>query len=378
MTVWRQTLFPPLKLESDDHLLLDILRVASSFAIVIYHFRDQFDASIWPWVTSPGLDNLSLAVDLFFVISGFIIASVYAGRLRSRDDYRAFMIKRFARIYPLHAATLLVFVGLGALYWLGVYQPNHPGAFDARCLPSNLLLVHSLNVCSGLTFNAVSWSISAEMLLYLAFPLMLPLVRRPILLAMAITSSLALVATLGAWSDWDWTRATFDWGILRAIPAFMIGVLAWRMKPVLVRLPAASILFWLTVMIVIIGLIAGWSRHLLLAGVYLIAILGVAASQRPVGRWVRRIAPLGQLTYSIYMLHPILNTIALGFVGGRVLGLTQTGLLVLAIVTMFALVPIAWISLSMFEMPMRRAITRWGVRHRNAGDEGREPPAQVW
>src|SRR5258708_20052461 len=53
-----------------------------------------------------------LFVDLFFILSGFIIATVYGRRIRTSPDAISFMILRFFRLYPLHFATLLFLVAL--------------------------------------------------------------------------------------------------------------------------------------------------------------------------------------------------------------------------------------------------------------------------
>src|SRR3546814_4343079 len=76
--------FPKLRSESDQLLRLDSLRFIAAVMVVIYHFRNQ-----WVFASGPGwkmarFDSMSLAVDLFFIISGIVITFVYE-RQRSEE-----------------------------------------------------------------------------------------------------------------------------------------------------------------------------------------------------------------------------------------------------------------------------------------------------
>src|SRR5690606_39856368 len=53
-----------------------------------------------------------LFVDYFFVLSGFVIAHAYAGRLATARDGRRFMVRRLGRVWPLHVLVLAAFIGL--------------------------------------------------------------------------------------------------------------------------------------------------------------------------------------------------------------------------------------------------------------------------
>ncbi len=58
--------------------------------------------------TLPPFANISLWVDFFFVLSGFVIAHAYLDRLRTGLGLGTFMVRRFARLYPLHLFTLIL------------------------------------------------------------------------------------------------------------------------------------------------------------------------------------------------------------------------------------------------------------------------------
>lgn len=119
-------------------------------------------------------------VDLFFVLSGFIISYAYSAReIRSNmADYRRFIWFRFARIYPNHLATLMLLVALvlgSHVFHYSVPYENYPWSG----LPAQLTMTHVWPFAYGGRWNLPSWSISAEWFAYLAvFPVCQLLLNR--------------------------------------------------------------------------------------------------------------------------------------------------------------------------------------------------------
>ncbi|HZB90802.1 MAG TPA: hypothetical protein VE397_05130, partial [Stellaceae bacterium] len=73
---------------------------------------------------------------------------------------------------PLHWATLsFVILFATASVALRIHI-NNPEVFELRCLPANALLLHATGLCPHPSFNVLSWSISAEMCMYLLTPLL--------------------------------------------------------------------------------------------------------------------------------------------------------------------------------------------------------------
>ena len=99
---------PATAAEGERFRSLDALRGIAALAIVVYHLDDRLGWPFW-------FDNFYLGVDLFFVLSGFIIYAVYGDAIESGSAYARFLWLRIARIYPLHLATLLGFVVLQAV-----------------------------------------------------------------------------------------------------------------------------------------------------------------------------------------------------------------------------------------------------------------------
>jgi len=347
-----------LKLESDRMIYLDLLRIASSYMIIVYHFQQQLAIGQAAGALRERLEGFMLAVDLFFFISGFVIASVYTGRLANLSDFRGFMVKRIARLVPLHWATFAVFAIFGILYATGLRSSNHPEIYAWRCAIPNALLLHAFGFCSSLTFNYVSWSISAEMGMYLCFPLLAVIVARRWLappLALAIVAGLTWVSQR---SGWSWLEWTFDGGVVRALPTFLLGMIAFQHRALLGRIPWAAGWLGLACVAFLAGCMLTWSKLWLLPIVYTIALLGIAASEQPSSRWARRLAPLGQLTYSLYMLHPLVQAVVLTGIGATALKLRDTSMNLFVLAVAALMLPIAWASLVLFERPARRWLTK--------------------
>lgn len=347
-----------LTLESDRMIHLDLLRIASSYMIILYHFQTQMDLGPATAAVRASLEGFTLGVDLFFFLSGFVISSVYLGRITSLADFGNFMGKRVARLLPLHWATFAVFAVFGTLNATGYLPSNHPELYDVRCVAPNLLLLHAFGTCSGLTFNYVSWSISAEMGMYLLFPVLAIVAARRRLSLLVVAALLALLTAASYRTGWSWLEWSFDWGVLRALPTFLLGMISFHYRGPLGRLPWAAGWLLVACLAFLAGCLLHWPKLALLPLVYLVAALGIAASEQPSSHTARRLAPLGQLTYSLYMLHPLVQSVLLTGVGATFLKLRgwQMNLFVLAAITL--MLPIAWLSLVVFERPARRWLTR--------------------
>jgi peptidoglycan/LPS O-acetylase OafA/YrhL len=165
--------------------LLDIIRGFASLAVVVWHY--QYFFYIAPDTLPPGFTRdiqplyplLFLgyeygfrAVQLFFVLSGFVFFFQYSDAIRTRSVSPAkFFVLRFSRLYPLHFATLIV-VALGQVYSRGIDGQNiiYP-CNDGLHFGLHIFLVMEWMPLDRLchSFNFPTWSISVEMLLYAIF-----------------------------------------------------------------------------------------------------------------------------------------------------------------------------------------------------------------
>jgi peptidoglycan/LPS O-acetylase OafA/YrhL len=179
------------------------------------------------------IKNSFIFVDFFFVLSGFVIAHAYAGALKDGDGTLRFFIRRFGRLYPLHAFVLLLFFvseagkAVAVSYGVAASVPPFSDKTTLGALAANLALVHSLGLYDHLTWNFPSWSISVEFysnLLYgLLFAGFLQLARVPYHVKAVTLVVFGFAASL--WFIADGRVMTFDAGIFRCIYGFFLGTL---------------------------------------------------------------------------------------------------------------------------------------------------------
>ena len=288
-------------------------RGIGAIGIALGHFGIATDA-----FAGGRLEPLRQVVDMFFVFSGLVIAQAYGHKLRRPSAFPEYVIRRFGRIWPLQAATLVVLVAyelakLLAARLSGRTFSSPPFAANGidiiGAIPTNFLLIQSLGIHDRETWNFPSWSLSVEFasyVLFAAFCLLRPASRRTLtLLAIAAaTSVLMLVAPYGM-------RSTFDYGFFRCLIGFLVGTLCYDVA-VRWRLPAFShpslvegamvglLVCW---MILSAGTVAVFASPL----VFSLLIVVFAAEAGAISRVLltRPAQLLAEWSFAIYMTHAI-------------------------------------------------------------------------
>ncbi len=306
---------------------LTSLRYCAAIWVVFYHFS-HFTGSValqeFPLVASG-----YLGVDFFFILSGFVLTHVYQPQIASgRFDYWAFISKRFARIYPMHAATLVAFIGIGMATRAGFYVSpwasgvSFAGVDDAmlfRALVANITLIHAWGSTSYLFFNQPSWSISAEWFAYLMFPVLILIRRLPPRtdggkLIVVATMFLLVAGGIAVVQHGELTRLSWNVGILRIFPEFLLGMSLHRFGENRSAGPrGASIGLFLSLALVVAALMTGAAAPALAIPLATLAVFGLAGivffaadadrhgTLRPLGRTLP--VYLGEISYSVYMVH---------------------------------------------------------------------------
>lgn len=363
---------------------LTALRFFAAFWVVMYHYWPKLDLggaeALRPAVVAKGY----LGVEVFFVLSGFILCHVYLGAVESgRFRYGDFIRARFARVYPLHLFTLL---GVGALAFaatlagMGVGE----GVVSWPALPANVLMVHAWGLAPEAAWNHPSWSISAEWFAYLSFPAFaagaMALRGRPNLaVALAVALLFGLYAGFEAATGELLTEATVAWGALRIVPCFTYGCalfLLWRSGAVESRAQAwTGVALSLAALGLTTALRAPDAATVTAAGALIFSLAGLW-SHSPEGAFTGPLSRvgtyLGEISYSIYM---IVIPWALVFVNGaaKVLDLPgETLPLPVWLLMTGALIPLAALSYHLVEKPARRWLRgrRLGEPHPMAATGG--------
>lgn len=300
---------------------LTSVRAIAAWWVVLFHTREQFAAISSAWVLRV-IGSGYIGVDLFFILSGFVIELNYGGRIAGGfDAWAEFLKRRFARIYPLHFVVLCAMVS----YALVVYA--HSGRltanFDFSTLPAHFLLVQSWGVDSALRWNDPAWSISAEMMAYLLFPFTAFLARpRNWPLAVQLFAVVTLVGLL--WLGLriagvsEIGQGVSLVGLWRCVTEFAIGVTLCgiflaRRDRIPAQVPLALLLG--AIALAIAGVALDISDAISVPLAFSLLILSIAfASAR--GRTILDAAPLvylGDISYSTYLAHFFLLVLAKGF-----------------------------------------------------------------
>ncbi len=270
------------------------------------------------------LEPAALLVDLFFVLSGIVIAQVYTTKLSRPSAVPEYLVRRAGRIWPVQAFTLAILVTYELVkLFLQTFAGKHfssppfsPDGLDTvPAIFTNLFLVQSLGMHDRETWNFPSWSLSVEFFTYSLFALLclLPALPRRMLALGGVVASLLVLALIAPYH----MRSTFDYGVFRCIAGFFAGTLChdalvrWRVPkwhaPTLVEVAT----------IVLFGI---WISHApnnpigFAAPVVICGLITVFVQERGLLSRLLLTKPLqamADLSFAIYMVHALVLMLVL-------------------------------------------------------------------
>jgi peptidoglycan/LPS O-acetylase OafA/YrhL len=335
-----------------------------------------------------------LGVDLFFVLSGFVLGWTWLERFRSPTfaTFGRFVALRLARLWPVHLALLAVLatvVVFGARVGVRVRPPE---AFRAGDLVQQLLLVHAFGA-SRPAWNVVSWSISAEWAAYLAFPAIAALVVRLRTPRAALgTAALALlVGELGrAWLHRGAIDLAYHGALLRVGGPVVAGVALARVRVLRVerarglgvdapaaaragRLARAAAIVVASVVVVLLGVRGPTPLVIPLFAILVYALAAIPAARAGL-LGASPMQRLGELSYSLYMVQGV-SVFALGKLAAvdRFVGAPLSARLSVLAVHLFGTIALAIALRTLVEEPARKALRRAPERPREAPARPRAP-----
>lgn len=300
------------------------------------------------------LDFFQLGVDLFFVISGFVMVIVSRGRFQDSVQAQRFLFNRVSRIYPTYWLYYLLTLAVFLL---------QPGMVNSSHGESNLLLSFFLLPSDKVLLVMVAWSLVFELWFYLVFSAFLPLRERWLPAALAVWALILLV--FNSLQDWrDYSPAVqimlhphaLEFIAGAALALFFYSRHSARLPD---RLVWSMLLLATLVGMPLIGYLHlyeshGLARMLAVALVFGALVLGMVLLER---RGHLRLNPalvaIGDMSYTIYLSH----LLVLGVIG-RVwswLGpwpgsyLDNFGF---ALLMMAAVVCYGWVGYRLFEKPI--------------------------
>jgi len=272
-----------------------------------------------------------LFVDLFFVLSGFLIFTAYSGKLENGHAVRSFLIRRFGRLFPLLIFATLAFVGLQNLIIFAKSQAiahgyasffRAPGLLEYQIptvaeIVSTLTLTHSLGLFDDLILNYASWSISTEFYAYVLFAALCFLLKgRTRIIAFAIISITAFLVTvwaslvihqcLQAGRCFD---VSYDFGFTRCISSFLLGALTCHFSRSLQFDPNKLQFVALTILTAIFSMVDAYPWVAFgFSSACCLFILSISKDTGFLSPLLnsKPFQVLGERSYSIYMMHPII------------------------------------------------------------------------
>jgi peptidoglycan/LPS O-acetylase OafA/YrhL len=199
------------------------LRFYAAMWVFLYHF------SVYIGLGNIFFDKGYLGVDIFFVLSGFILTYAYQksffGEKITFKTYCHFIIKRFAKIYPLH---ILTFVIVGILLYCCKYLLHQENLIIRNDhIISNLLMTHAWNINDALSWNTHSWSLSAEWFAYLFLFVLAAFVLRINRFFGLMILITVVVYFIAKWFNVDrFSLNHYSYnGLERIIPEFFLGII---------------------------------------------------------------------------------------------------------------------------------------------------------
>ncbi|MGV0633477.1 acyltransferase [Mycolicibacillus trivialis] len=309
------------------------LRIVAALWVVLFHFRPLL-AEAAPYraeALAPVLDTGAQGVDLFFILSGFVLTWNYLDRMGERWSARAtlrFLWLRLARVWPVYLVTLHL-AAVWIIFTLNVGNTPSPDAENLTAVSylRQLLLVQLWfePYFDRTSWDGPAWSISAEWLAYLLFGLLILVVFRLarvtrargllwLALAASLPPLLLLVATGEFYTPWSW--------LPRIVMQFTAGALACaavrklRLTP---RARTGADALSVLLVAVIVGALYWLDAHpiatipdarglvdVLFVPLVVTLTVGTGVLTRLLS--TRLLVYGGQISFALYMVHEIVHT----------------------------------------------------------------------
>lgn len=369
------------------------LRIVAAVWVVLFHFRPLL------WEASPRLeddlapllDSGAQGVDLFFILSGFVLTWNYLDRMGPSWSTRAtihFLWLRLSRVWPVYLVTM----HLAALWIIVTLHVGNVPSPDAEKLTAISYLRQLLMIqlwfepfFDGTSWDGPAWSISAEWLAYLLFGVLIMMIfriarvsrtRTLLMLAVfaALPPTLLLLGSGVLYTPWSW--------LPRIVAQFTAGALACaavrRLRPSDGGRRAAGYLSLLLVAALVAGLYY-YDAHPLsgmvdsggvMAVLFLplVVALSVGTGTLPALLSTRPFIYGGQISFSLYMIHEPVHTMWNWAVQQYTIVMPKSTAKMVVVALMAVAIGLAMLLYHLVEEPARRWMRRM-VDTRDVGSE---------
>lgn len=361
------------------YLILDGLRGVAAIMVVWFHIFEAYATSHLDQRINHGY----LAVDFFFILSGFVIGYAYDDRWK-RMTVKEFIKRRIIRLHPM--VVLGAVIGAVLFYFQGcsvwdVSKVTVTALLFATFINAALIPATPGTEIRGLgemyPLNGPSWSLFFEYIGNILYALFIRKLSTKALnvLVVGAGGALAIFSIFGPYGDicagFSLTGVEFTGGFLRLLYAFSAGLLLSRIfKPI--RLKGS---FWICSLSVVVLLAVpriGGAEHLWMNGLYDTVCFALffplivygGASGRITDRYTQRMCKfLGDISYPLYMVHYPFIYLYYAWVKNE--GLTFRDSLPGALAVVVGSILLAYICLKLYDEPVRRYLVSRFLKPKN-------------
>lgn len=285
---------------------LESIRGLAALLVVFFHIPK------WNTLLDIGIiNNGYLMVDLFFVLSGYVIYTAYEKKITNKKDLFRFQILRLGRLYPVHFIFLVSFIFIEIVKYVAQskfgmtsikakpFEDNNLAAFLQQ-----LFLVQAMGLAhNALTFNYPAWSVSVEFYTYLLFGVCILFSKKnkDLLFFLIALISVILLAN----------QKTFEFNYLfRCLAGFFIGCLtALGVKKLKLKLPKYVSLLAFSFIVFFLQLKTTKQYDISMYFLTAALIVSLVRSTNGYLNYVLNIKVLtwlGSISYSVYMSHVVI------------------------------------------------------------------------
>lgn len=264
-----------------------------------------------------------LGVDLFFILSGFVLSYSYSptrifGESARQSDrircYLHFLSVRLARIYPIQILVLLALaVAVAASHYLHI-NLNQSGTFGWDFV-RNILLIQGWDLSTHLSWDGPAWSVSCEWAAYIAFPFILLVaarIRRRSIAFVGMASALAAEYIFFGFAGSAQPQLTYIYPLVRIAGEFIAGCFLFRIYNAQPTHHNAQKFLWLLGPLSLLGAAVGGAllaanglSTIWVTPLFVLVIVGTWNDDSPWGRRLAspRLVHYGEASYALYMIH---------------------------------------------------------------------------
>jgi peptidoglycan/LPS O-acetylase OafA/YrhL len=283
---------------------LESLRGFAALLVFFYHIPTWNESLKFQF-----MNNAHLMVDLFFVLSGFVIFNAYGEKIKTKKDLIRFQFLRFARLYPVHFVFLVIYAILEFAKYLATHNYGivNPNASNVQVQQNpflqfieNLFLMHAVLPYRNLSFNFPSWSISVEFYTYLLFACIVFFFNKRKTIIFSFISGCSILFLV--------TKNTFGFNsLLQCFSGFFMGcIVAILNKTFNKKIPILSPLFFILVTFLFLQFKTpnklDFIIYFISAGLILSVIKDSSSTIKKILN-IRIFIWLGTISYSFYMSH---------------------------------------------------------------------------